>query len=138
MSQYSFKKDGVISDGGSLYRWIDTTLKDLEDGDYTISIDKAKKRRSLDQNALFHLWCRVIAKDTGASVMDVKDYFKTKFLMRENPLGGGYIVGSTSSLKVKEFTHFMNEVQAEAASEFGIKLLTPEDLMWGQFLKEVE
>lgn len=138
MKRYSFKKDGVISDGGNLYRWIDTTLKDLEDGDYIISIDKAKKRRSSDQNALFHLWCRVIAKDTGASVMDVKDYFKTKFLMRENPLGGGYIVGSTSSLKVKEFTHFMNEVQAEAASEFGIKLLTPEDLMWEQFLKEVE
>lgn len=126
------KKDGVLP---GVIRWVDSTFNELEEGTYTISIDKAKKKRSLDQNALFHKWCRVVSKDTGASMKDVKDYFKTRFLIRENPLGGGYIVGSTSDLSMKEFKHFMDEVHAEAASEFGIDLPTPEDEEWEQFIK---
>lgn len=130
MKRFSFKKTDSKIVGGDLIRWLQSALNDLEDGGYILSIDKEKKKRSLDQNALFHMWCGLISKDTGASIMDVKDYFKTKFLIRENSLGGGYVVGSTSSLKMKEFAHFLNEVHAEAASEFGINLPLPEDLFY--------
>ncbi len=116
-----------------LTQWLLSAISELSDGQYVIDIQEAKKKRSNDQNRLFHWWCRIIAEDTGASVNDVKDYFKTKFLMRPNPMGSGFIVGSTSTLKKADFATFLEEIHAEASTEFGIYLPSEADRAYDEY-----
>ena len=47
----------------------------------------------------------------------------------------GRIAGHTSGLTTEQMTEFLNKVQADAASEYGITLPNPEDLyfeMWAE------
>ena len=49
-------------------------ISELSDGQYIIDIQEAKKKRS--KKIGLSIGGRIIAEDTGASVNDVKDYFK--------------------------------------------------------------
>lgn len=129
--KYFIKTDNVVAE--DLSRWLQSAISELPDGKFIIDIQEAKKKRSNDQNRLFHWWCRILADDTGASMVDVKDYLKTKFLMRPNPIGSGFIVGSISTLNKADFATFLENVHAEASTEFGIYLPTEADRAYAEY-----
>ncbi len=96
------------------------------------TIEHYKKRRSLSQNALYHVWVAEIANDTGNDVDDVHLALKERFLKPEekNILGEKYLIYTTRSLSTVEFTDFLARVEAFAASDLGIVLSQPEASGW--------
>lgn len=107
----------------------------LRNGRYIITIAKEKEPRSLDQNALMWLWFTCIESETGTPRQDVHDYYCMRFLRREIVWNGSQrtIIEGTSKLTKDRMTTFLNEVQADAATEFGIRLPNPDDRFFEEF-----
>lgn len=136
------KSDGFEPAVYNINDTVDMWLRCCPKGEWTLKLEKTKKQRSVSQNALMWLWMDAIAKEwtelTGEQYTreQVKDMFAKKFLPVDSPMG---VVGrSTSSLSVEEMCEFMNKVQAYAATEWGIPLLTPEDRMFKEWREQYE
>ena len=101
----------------------------LRNGQYTVTITRAREPRSLDQNALMWLWFSCISQETGTPVQDVHDYYCHAFLTKDIEWNGRTERVSTGTRKLSKesMTTFLNSVQADAAAEFGITLPLPED-----------
>lgn len=131
------KEQGVI-------RWLDQPIGLMFDlvsnGEYTLEIKKKVKKRTVDQNALMWMWFTCIEEDTGTLKQDVHDYYCKKFLRRIVVINGKeeVVVRSTSKLNTAEMTAFLNKVQADAASEFGIRLPSPDDQFFNAFTNRYE
>jgi len=107
----------------------------LKDGQYVITIRRGEEPRSLDQNSLMWLWFTCMESETGTPKQDIHDYYCRKFLRKTIKWRGRRqtITGGTSSLNKERMTWFLDQVQADAASEFGIRLPLPEDMYFEQF-----
>ena len=117
---------------------LDYILSTLREGEYTLTIERQSKRRTIPQNALMWMWFTCISRETGQSVQDVHDTYCARFLSRMaiSPRGDCYhVYGHTSKLSTAEMTDFMNQVQADAA-EMGIILPLPEDQFYQDFIEE--
>ena len=112
-------------------------IQSLRNGRYTVTIAKEKQPRSLDQNSLMWLWFTCVSDETGTPVQDVHDYYCAKFLRKQITWNGitRTIVEGTSKLSKERMTEFLNLVQADAATEFGITLPNPEDRYFEDFLQ---
>lgn len=134
------KKEGEIQHKQNLLNNLGNALNIIANGEYLLSIKKEVKKRSLDQNALMWLWLTCISHETGTDVNDIKDYYCMLFLHRTAAINGEerIIISGTSKLNTVQFTDFLNKIQADAASEFGIKLPTPDDLYFESFKQEYE
>lgn len=110
-------------------------FQSLANGRYIVTIQREKQKRSLDQNALMWLWYTCIEAETGTSAQDIHDYYCAKFLRRTIDWNGTQrtVVEGTSKLTKDRFTTFLDQVQADAAAEFGIRLPLPEDLYFEEF-----
>lgn len=75
---------------------------------------------------------------TGTPKEDIHDYYKAKFLSREVVVGNKWyrVAGSTTDLNTLQMTNFLNKVQADAATEFGINLPLPADRHYQSFVDE--
>jgi len=92
-------------------------------------------KRSLSQNALFHLWCREMANHFAAKGADVTES-KIKLLLKYKFLGTESIqinktiiqdqVRETSGLDRGEMLFFMDQVQ-DWAMDHGVTLTCPND-----------
>jgi len=92
-------------------------------------------KRSLSQNALFHLWCREMASHFAAKGADVTES-KIKLLLKYKFLGTESIqinktiiqdqVRETSGLNRGEMLFFMDQVQ-DWAMDHGVTLTCPAD-----------
>lgn len=96
-----------------------------------VEIYEAKKKRSLNQNALWHKWVEIIADFCGYSPEGMRTAIKREILgVNEfiNPLTGevSYMDYSTAKLTKKQFTNLMTETQVIAGG-YGIILPTPDD-----------
>ena len=94
-------------------------IADQKDGTYEITVKKWRKKRSLDQNALYWVWLQVIAKDLGYDTEELHTSFKSMFLTdrsKKIPL-----VRSTTALNTLEFIQYLKKVEKEA-DELGIIL----------------
>lgn len=131
------KRKGETLDVGALLKWVERHINWLGNGLYELKIAKKVKSRSLPQNRLMWMWFACIGQDTGQSVDDIHDYYAYKFLPRyitELETGAQVRVpGHTSTLTTEAFTDFLNQVQADAATELNITLPTPDDLAWEEF-----
>ena len=107
----------------------------LRNGRYTVTIVKEKDPRSIAQNDLMWLWFTCIEQETGTSKQDVHDYYCMKFLQKTIPWNGDdlIIVEGTSRLTKERFSWFLDNVQADARTEFGISLPRPEDQYFEEF-----
>lgn len=107
----------------------------LRNGRYTVSVTRAKEPRSIDQNALMWLWFTCIEQETGTPRQDVHDYYCMRFLRRSITWNGfeRNVVEGTSRLTKERMTWFLDQVQADALTEFGIKLPLPEDKYYQEF-----
>ncbi|REC35378.1 NinB/YbcN family protein [Parabacteroides distasonis] len=81
----------------------DMYYKKLMSGTDPFEITKKARRRTLNQNALFHLWCQVISDHIGyASLEDCKrDVKRTLLGMREDT---NRITGETKG-RLPDFRH---------------------------------
>jgi hypothetical protein len=129
------KQKGEIVRRENLIRSIDSMLDTLKNGEYTLSANKISNRRSTSQNAMMWMWFTCLAMETGQDKEDFYDYYREKFLSRIVIINGQEtkVSTGTSKLDTVAMTDFLNKIQADAASEFGIKLPTPEDLYWTEF-----
>ena len=134
------KKDGEIQYKQNLLNNLENAFSTIANGAYILSVKKEVKKRSLDQNALMWLWFTCIELETGTDKNDIHDYYCALFLRRTVAINGEdkVIVSGTSKLDTVQFTDFLNKIQADAASEFGIKLPTPDDLHFEAFKQEYE
>lgn len=126
------KRDGkVIMD-----KPFDFLCSTLRNGEYTLSIKRHTKPRTLNQNSLFWLWLTCLEQETGTDKQDWHDYYCNKFLRRVAYVKDQQITiaGGTSGLNTLQMTDFMNKVQADAASEWGITLPLPQDRYYQQFI----
>jgi hypothetical protein len=135
MKRFNFKKvNGEVPSEG-VQRWLGIALRTLTNGDYTITISRQRKHRSIQQNRLMWLWFACVESETGTPAQDVHDFFCLLFLRRSATILGESeeIVGGTSTLNSKEMSDFMDKVQAYAASEWGMILPLPSDLGYDEF-----
>lgn len=110
----------------------------LRNGKYLVTITKHKEPRSIDQNALMWMWFTCIEMETGTPKQDVHDYYCRKFLRKTIMWNGRteVVAEGTSKQSKERMTVFLNQVQADAATEFGITLPTPEDRYYDEFKEQ--
>lgn len=107
----------------------------LSNGRYTITIVRATEPRSLDQNALMWLWFTCMEAETGMPKQDIHDYYCMMFLRRSIDWNGfdRTVISGTSKLSKERMSWFLDQVQADARTEFGINLPNPEDQYFEEF-----
>ena len=107
----------------------------LSNGTYTITIKRASQKRSIPQNDLMWMWLTCIERETGTPKDDVYMYYCKKFLIKTIQIGERQerIYNTSSKLTSEEMTEFLNKIQADAATELGIRLPLPEDRFFEQF-----
>lgn len=97
-------------------------------GKETFAIETIGKRRTLDQNGLFHLWVKVLADETGEPSLKrcKRDIKRTILGMREdvNRFTGEVIQDDyrTSEMSVGELSSFMDKMKIWAQTELGCYL----------------
>lgn len=129
------KKHGNIPHKEKLLENIATMVDESNDGDHLIAFRKPK--RTIDQNALMWMWFRCLSEDTKSEPSEFYKEYSEKFLKeRCKYVGKKFKSGGTSTLTTKEFTEFLNKIQADAASEFRHTLPIPEDLNWEEFYNQ--
>ena len=112
-------------------------IQTLRNGKYAVTFSREKETRSLDQNSLMWMWFDCISRETGTPQQVVHDYYCTKFLRRQIDWNDNRytIVEGTSKLSKERMKNFLDNVQADALSEFGIRLPLPEDRYFEQFFE---
>lgn len=128
------KERGVVT----MDKTFEYMCSQLPNGTYTVSIKRTPVKRTLSQNALMWMWFQCMEAETGTLKQDIHDYYCQKFLARRAVIGGveKWVTGGTSKLNTAQMTDFLNKVQADAASEFGIMLPLPSDRFYQEFLRE--
>lgn len=133
------KANGTIAGGeGRVVEAFRQRLTLCKNGEYDVVIKPHESRRSLNQNRLMWLWFKCIEAETGTPMQDIHDYYCGKFLLRCVCVGRSatYVAGGTRTLNERDFKTFLDKVQADAATEFGIKLPTPDDAAWEFFYQQ--
>ena len=110
----------------------------LQNGTYTITVKRQSEKRSIAQNDLMWMWMQSIENETGTPKDEVYMYYCKKFLMRTVSIGDRMerIYMTSSKLNSEQMTAFLNQIQADAASELGITLPTPKDRYFEQFYQD--
>jgi hypothetical protein len=110
----------------------------LANGTYNIIIKRASEKRSIPQNDLLWMWLACIERETGTPKDDIYMYYCKKFLMKTIRVGNRdeRIYTTSSKLTKEQMTMFLNQIQADAASELGITLPTPQDRFFEAFYAE--
>lgn len=93
-----------------------------------VLLRRHKKKRSLEQNALYWSWLGIISRHTGNDTEQLHEAFKQRFAeaMVADVFGKTVTIYSTAKMKVGEMSEYLDRVFAFAASE-GIVLPLPED-----------
>lgn len=123
------KEDGQVRVDTNL----DYLFSTLRNGVYTLTIKRAREKRTIAQNDLMWMWLACIENETGTAKEDVYNHYCKKFLSKPDPIGEGFINDTSSRLNTKQMTDFMKKIQADAASELGIMLPVPEDRYFEDF-----
>ena len=135
-----YKANGEVKNADAVIMWLKNALRHVTNGSHTITIARKVAKRSLSQNRLMWLWFACIQQETGQPSMDIHDHYCYTLLGRDiiNPTSGVIerVGGHTSTLSKEAFTDFLNQIQADAATEFGITLPSPEDIGFQDFVNE--
>jgi hypothetical protein len=129
------KRAGEILNRESVLNQLEARLGTLRNGEYTLSLSRQEKRRTLAENRTFWMWMACMEKETGTPKEDFHDYYCTKFLRRRVSIGGEdrTVISGTSKLNTVQFSNLLDKIQSDASTEFGIKLPNPDDLYWEEF-----
>lgn len=121
----------------------------LKNGEYTVTIKKKTKPRSLSQNALYWVWLRSVgncfAETTGDEYWCTKEgqdnlhnRYAKKYLSFPKDVNGHveYVTRSTTSLTSAEMSSYMEKIKTDVATEFGIVLPLPQDRYYSAFIDQ--
>jgi len=101
-----------------------STLKNLKDGDYVITVKKQKKPRSLNQNSYYRgVIVPLIADWMGDDNDSAHEALKFHFLRKEGKLPSSR---STTDLSTVEFEDYCSRIRMEA-SKWGIYIPAPNE-----------
>lgn len=92
-------------------------------------ICRYRKKRSLNQNAMYWKWLGIVADETGNDPDELHEFFKGKYLVPTIIQVGDdrMLYRSTTKLDTVEMSAFMDKVYAFVTAELGILLPIPED-----------
>jgi len=94
-----------------------------------------RKKRTLPQNSLLHLWCTCVADETGSTLYDIKEYVRDKWVPEvEYKVFGEARTRklSTAELDTKQFSEVLSAFDADVSTE-GIRLPYPADQYFEEF-----
>jgi len=138
------KEAGHVTDS----RTLDEVCAWLANGDYVVTIQtleqwQKKQPRTLNQNALFYVWCSHIANffnttygDSRWNKDNVHDLFCELFKQPE-VLPDGRVVDKwveTHKLTKKQMRSFMEKIQEYMATEHGATVPLPDDDRYKDFI----
>lgn len=135
------KEHGVLSNRQDIHSTLDMWLNSISNGNYVMTVERVQKPRSNPQNAYMWVCFTIIAQAWSEATgyvltpQNVHDTYCLMFLPVTMP-NGQNIPGNTSKLSVEEFTDFLNKVQADAATEYGIQLPSPDEARFYQFAQD--
>lgn len=117
---------------------LDYLFSTLRNGSYNLILKRVNEKRTINQNDLMWMWFRCIENDTGTDKNDIYMYYCKKFLCKVIRLGEKVekVYETSSMLNTAQMADFMNKIQADAASEFGITLPIPEDRYFEAFYQQ--
>lgn len=103
-------------------------LKIDPDQPLEIVIRRHRKKRSLDQNALYWMWLGIISRETGNDPDDLHEFLKRQYAEPRHVTvkGDDFAIYSTAKMSVGEMSEYLDRVLAFAAGE-GIALPQPEE-----------
>ena len=119
----------------TLSKPFDFLCSQLRNGRYRLTIERYTEPRTLNQNALMWLWFKCIEDETGTPPMEAYNHYCKKVLAYVNDWGEE-VYNPSSHLNTKQMTDFLQKIQADAASEFGITLPLPADRYYQDFINE--
>lgn len=137
------KKDGVAV----MDKELDFMLGLLPNGEYTLTIKKAVKKRSQNQNNLMWMWFRCLGNflrsETGDErwatkdgIQTLHDIYSRKFLTTQVVGPDGAVmerVRGTSTLTTQEMSHFLEAVKIDLNTELGMIVPLPSDKYYSEF-----
>jgi len=102
---------------------------------YSVEVTQKRKIRSISQNNLYWLWLTCIEFETGNNRYYMHDYYKEVFIIPEVIEVRGIKIErrTTTDKDTLIFKNFLDRVQIDASTEWGIKLPLPEDQYWDEF-----
>lgn len=78
----TFKRTFLVKDSKTVKAWkydLRDYLTSLPDGSYTLTVQKAKESRSLEQNKLYWKWIGIISEDLGYYPEELHEAFIDQF-----------------------------------------------------------
>jgi hypothetical protein len=98
---------------------------------YKVKIEVVRRGRSLNQNNYMWLVFTMLADEFGESKEVIHDFFCDKFLQVEDELSGVkfFRTRGTSELKTVEHSKFMQDIVVFCASEWGIIIPDPDEVI---------
>lgn len=102
----------------------------LDRGGWVVSWKPHRKRRSLDQNALYHKIIGAIADQTGHSHDEIHEWAKAEFLPPRSVEidGRRHEYRTTTKLDTAEMSRLIDKLYAFGASELGLILPHPSEM----------
>jgi len=95
------------------------SIEALPNGQYVILIQKQGFVRTMSQNRLFWMWMAQLEYWSGTPRKVWHDHYVAMFIP---PTKHG-----TSDLSTEAMKHFMNQIHADALTEWGVNLPLPDD-----------
>lgn len=105
---------------------------------YTADIKRTSLKRTISQNRLYWLWIACIHAETGQDKDEVHDILRSKFLGVDRVTAFGIEcmrIRSTKELNTRQMRHYLDCVQAFAATELDIMLPDPSAPYWDSFVE---
>lgn len=127
------KRNGAVS----MEKSFGFICSQLRDGVYELSIKRKTKARTLSQNGLLWLWYTCLANSfEGTCKDDWHEYYKHKFNAKVLIVDGKdvRVAQSTATLSTLQMSRYMDMIQADAATEFGVTLPLPGDRYYEEFI----
>lgn len=117
MEKLTLVKNGY--EGTVLSRPLVPIIDNLPDGKYNIYIVKKNQISSVPQRKLFWMWMTYLEYWSGESRVKWHDYYCSLFLAPEDR--------SVRCLSTVAMSNFMQQIQADALTEWNVNLPSPEE-----------
>lgn len=113
----------------SLDKSLMETVEDLPPGSYDFYIAEEGYTTTVSQRRLFWMWMGCLEYWSGETRIKWHDHYVRKFLP---PYKHGI-----SDISTKAMSHFMDQIQADAMTEYGVNLPLPRDReVYNEFVLE--
>ncbi len=110
------------------HQWLINYINGLDQTKlWMVKVVPFRRKRSLSQNSLYHLWKAVIADECGYTPNEMHDILRREYLpvkvvkMKKNT---HYLLKSTTDLNTKEFTDYLDTIHRDFSAN-GIILPQP-------------